>query len=106
MPKYLVAASYTSEGIKGVKAKGGTARREAVEKATRSFGGSVEAFYFAFGENDVYVLVDMPDNTAAAALSIAVSATGGVNTRMTPLLSPEEIDRAAAQKGDYRPPGA
>jgi uncharacterized protein with GYD domain len=106
MAKYLVVASYTAEGIKGVISKGGSARRDAVEKAVTGLGGKVEAFYFGFGEGDAYVVVDLPDNVAAAALGLAVSATGLASTKTIVLLTAEEIDRAAKTQVGYRAPGA
>ncbi len=106
MPKYLLAVSYTLEGIRGVRAEGGSARKEAAEALAKSVGGSLDAFFFALGETDVYVIADLPDNTAAAALGLAVTSSGGARTTTTVLLSPEEIDAAAKRDVSYRPPGA
>ena len=106
MARYLIVASYTSEGIKGVIAKGGTARRKAVEKMAAELGGRVESFYFAFGEGDAFVIVDLPDNAAAAAVGLAIGASGMATVRTIVLLTPEEIDRAAAAGVDYAPPGS
>jgi uncharacterized protein with GYD domain len=106
MAKFLVVASYTNPGIKGVIAKGGSARREAVEKMAADLGGHVESFYFGFGEGDAYVTVDLPDNVTAAAVGLAVTASGMAATRTTVLLTPEEIDQAAAISVDYIPPGS
>ena len=105
MPKYLVEARYTSDGIKGVLAKGGTARREAVEKMLADVGGTVESFHFAFGDRDALVIVDVPDNVTAAAIGMMVGASGLTSCSTTVLLTPEEIDRAAQVKATYRPPG-
>lgn len=104
MPKYLVIASYTSEGIKGVMKTGGTARSAAVEKAVVGLGGTLESFHFAFGKDDAYVILDMPDDVAAAALAMAISATGLVATRVVVLLTPDEIDDAASRNVAYIPP--
>jgi uncharacterized protein with GYD domain len=106
MAKYLVIASYTADGMKGVIDKGGTARREAVEKLAADMGGTVESFYFGFGEGDAYVTIDLPDNSSAAALAMAVGASGMVSCRTVVLLTPEEVDRAAQAKLTYRPPGS
>ena len=106
MPKYLVEARYTSDGIKGVLAKGGTARREAVEKMLADVGGTVETFYFAFGDRDAIVTVDVPDNITAAAIGMMVGASGLTSCSTTVLLTPEEIDRAAEVKANYQPPGS
>lgn len=106
MPKYLFEASYTTEGAKGVQSAGGSSRREAVAKVAESAGGTLEGFYFAFGEADAYVIVDLPDNEAAAAVAITVNTGGGATVKTTVLLTPEEIDAAAKRSVDYRPPGA
>jgi uncharacterized protein with GYD domain len=106
MAKYLVVANYTAEGIKGVIAKGGSSRRDAVSKMASDLGGSVESFYFAFGEGDAYVTVDLPDNVSAAAVGLAVSATGLAATKTIVLLTPEEIDKAAKTKVNYKAPGS
>lgn len=106
MAKYLFVASYTSPGVKGVIAKGGTARREAVEKMAADLGGHVESFYFGFGEGDAFVTADLPDNVGAAAIALAVSASGMATVKTTVLLTPEEIDRAAATSVNYAPPGS
>jgi len=105
MPKYLVSASYTAEGAKGLLKDGGTKRRQAIEAAIKGVGGRVEAFYFAFGEHDVHVIVDAPDNAAVAAVTIAVGAAGGAVSRTTVLLTPEELDQATKKKPNYTPPG-
>jgi uncharacterized protein with GYD domain len=106
MAKYLVVASYTADGIKGVISKGGTARRDAVAKMVGDLGGKVESFYFGFGEADAYVLIDLPDNVSAAAVGLAVSASGMATTKTTVLLTPEEIDRAVKTQVTYKAPGS
>ena len=108
MPKYLIEASYTHEGVEGVRTKGGSSRRDAVADMAKSMGGKLEAFYFAFGEHDAVVLVDLPDNEAAAAVALSVDAAGGASTRTTVLLTPDQVDDAAKRSRDavdYRPPG-
>jgi uncharacterized protein with GYD domain len=105
MPKYLVQASYTTAGAQGLLKEGGTKRRAAVEALMKGLGGKVEAFYFAFGDADAFVIVDGPDNVTAAAVSLAVNASGAVSTKTTVLLTPEEIDQAAKKSVNYRPPG-
>jgi uncharacterized protein with GYD domain len=105
MPKYLFEGSYTSDGIRGIVSEGGTARRQVVEAMTVKLGGKVESFYYAFGGADVYVIVDLPDDTSAAAIALAVNASGRVALKTTVLLTPEEIDAAAKTVVDYRPPG-
>jgi uncharacterized protein with GYD domain len=105
MPKFLIEASLTTQGVKGVQSEGGTARREAVAKATESAGGRLESFHFGFGDRDVFVIAEFPDNESAAALAIAVNASGAVATKTTALLTPEEVDSAAKRSVHYRPPG-
>lgn len=105
MANYLVIASYTSDGVKGVLKSGGTARADAVESAIKALGGKMESFYFAFGSEDVYVIAELPDNTAAAALGLAVSSTGLVSAKTVVLLTPGEIDEAAKRQVAYTPPG-
>jgi uncharacterized protein with GYD domain len=105
MPKYMVQASYTTEGTKGLLKEGGTGRRAAVEKLVSSLGGQLESMYYAFGENDVFLVLDFPDQVSMAAVAMTVKSTGTVNTKATVLLTPEEIDRAADKPTDFRPAG-
>jgi uncharacterized protein with GYD domain len=105
MGKYLIQGSYTAEGIKGVLKEGGTGRREAVSAALKSLGGKIESMYYAFGDTDVYVIVEAPDNVTAAALAMGVSATGTVGIKTTVLLTVEEIDQAGKKTLSYRPAG-
>jgi len=105
MAKYLVEASYTREGVAGVQAKGGSSRRDAIAAMAEGLGGQLESLYFAFGDHDVFVVVDLPDNEAAAAVALAVSAAGGATVKTTVLLTPEQVDEAAKRSVDYRPPG-
>ena len=104
MPTFLMKAQFSSDGIKGVRNQGGTARRKAVERAVESLGGELESFHFALGEYDTYTIMDLPDSESAAALSLAVSASGAVTTRIVTLLTPEEIDDAAARSVEYEAP--
>jgi uncharacterized protein with GYD domain len=106
MPKYLTVVSYTPEGAKGLLKEGGTARRAAVEKLMKSLGGRLESFYFAFGENDAYIITEGPDNVTTAAISLTVSASGAVRGKTIVLLTPEEIDQAAKKTVKFRPPGS
>lgn len=105
MPKYLVQANYVGEGLKGLLKEGGSSRRAAVEKLFSSVGGKVEAFYFAFGDTDLFVIADVPDNFTAAAISLTVNAAGAATAKVTVLLTPEEIDAAVKKTPGYRPPG-
>jgi len=105
MAKYLISASYTTEGAKGLLKDGGSKRRVAAEQAIKSAGGKLEAFYFAFGDRDALVIMDAPDHASAAAASLAINASGAVHTETTVLLTPEEIDQAAKKSVQYTPPG-
>lgn len=106
MAKFLWKASYTIDGVKGVVKDGGTGRRDAVQKLIESAGGKMEAFYFAFGEADVYVIADLPDNATAAAVSAAVNASGAVELGTVTLLTPEEMDQGLKKAVDYQAPGS
>jgi uncharacterized protein with GYD domain len=105
MPKYLIEASYSAEGAKGLTKAGGTARRAEVQKMVESLGGRLEVFYFVFGENDVHVILDLPENLTAAAISLGVMSSGAARIRTSVLLTAEEIDQAVKKPVDYRPPG-
>ena len=106
MPKYLFRGSLSPEGVAGLIAEGGPARRKVVEEAVRTLGGSVEAFYFAFGDDDVIVLCDLPDNATAAAFALEVSSSGRASASTTVLLTPEDVDAARGKKSGWRAPGA
>jgi uncharacterized protein with GYD domain len=105
MAKYLVSASYSAEGLIGLQKDKASGRRQAVTAAIEGVGGKVECMYFALGQDDVYLIVDMPDNASVAALGIAASATGLVRTRSTALMTVEEVDRALEKSVNYRAPG-
>jgi uncharacterized protein with GYD domain len=105
MPKYLAQASYNAEGVKGLAHDSGTTRRAAVARAVESLGGKLESFYFAFGDNDVVAILDLPDNGAAARFALKVASSGQATIKTTPLLAPEELDRVLDKKVDYRAPG-
>ena len=106
MPKYLASASYSVEGVGGLLAEGGTSRRDAVSAAIASIGGTVESFYYAFGDDDLYIIMDLPDQVSAAAVGLAIGGAGAISWSTTVLLTPEEIDEAVAKSVEYRPPGA
>ena len=105
MAKYLFQASYTAEGTRGVLEKGGSARRDTVAQLAEGLGGKLESFYFAFGGDDVYGLVDLPDDESAAAASLTIGASGTVGIRTVKLLTPEQIDAAAKKSVTYTAPG-
>ena len=105
MSKYLLTASYSADGAKGLMKDGGTKRREAAAEAIKSVGGKMDAFYFAFGEDDAYLIVDAPDHASIAAASIAINATGAVHSKTVVLLTPEDMDQATKKAVTYRAPG-
>ena len=105
MAKYLISAQYSAEGLRGLQRDKASGRRQAVTTAVEGVGGRVECFYNALGEDDAYVIVDLPDNITAAALGIAISAAGLARTRTTALLTVDEVDQALAKTVNYRPPG-
>ena len=105
MPKYLAHASYTVEGLKGLLKDGGSKRREVVEQLAKGLGGTLEAFYYAFGDDDVFAIFDLPDNVSATAVSLVINAAGGATLKITVLLTPEEVDQATKKTVDYHPPG-
>ena len=105
MPKYLIQASYTTEGIQGLVKDSASGRRADVQSAVKALGGKVDAFYFAFGADDVIIILDLPDNVTAAAVGLTTSGSGAVRVRTTPLLTVEEVDKALEVKMLYRAPG-
>jgi uncharacterized protein with GYD domain len=105
MPRFLIIAKYSAEGARGLMAAGGAARKTAIEKTVSGMGGRLETFDFAFGGDDVYTIVDVPDSESAAALALTVSGSGAVHARTVVLLTPEQLDRAAQLHPDYTPPG-
>lgn len=106
MARFMFIARYSSDGARGVTSAGGTSRRSAIEKMAAGLGGRVETFDFAFGEDDVYTVVELPDNKAAAAVALTINSTGKTSVRTVVLMTPEEVDAAAQQSVDYTPPGA
>lgn len=105
MAKFLVEANYTAEGLKGLIKDKAAGRNAAVEQTLAALGGKLEAIYFTLGERDVLVLCECPDNASAASLGLAASASGLVRTKITPLLTVEELDETLAKGVAYRPPG-
>jgi uncharacterized protein with GYD domain len=104
MAKFLVQATYTTDGLRGLQKEKASGRQDVVRRAVESLGGKVESMYFSLGDYDVILIIDVPDVIAGTALAVAVSASGLVRTRTTPLLSIEEADRALSKVVEYRPP--
>jgi uncharacterized protein with GYD domain len=105
MKKYLIKGSYNSDGAKGLIQEGGSGRRTAIEKMLEGMGGKVESFYFAFGEDDVYVIVELPDDISAVAVGLTVNGSGLVKISTTILLTAADIDAASKKSVSYRAPG-
>jgi len=105
MGKYLATFKYNQEGLKGLLAEGGTKRRLATEQLIQSLGGKLEAYYFTFGDDDGFAILEGPDNISAATASLIVNASGAVSVKVTVLLTPEEVDQAVKRSVTYRPPG-
>jgi uncharacterized protein with GYD domain len=105
MTKYLIKASYAPEGVKGLLKSGGTNRKQAIDKMVTDLGGELEAFYYAFGDYDVYAVCSLPDPATAAAIALSINASGLVSISTTVLLDPEEIDKAKDISVEYRSPG-
>lgn len=105
MAKFLIDASYTAEGVRGLMKDGAVARRKAVEEAVKPLKCKVEAMYFAFGKHDVVLIFDCPDNITATAIALAVNASGMVETRTTVLMTTEEVDQAIRKAPQYKMPG-
>ena len=105
MPKYLIRGSYTEDGLKGVLKDGGSKRVEAVKQLIEGLGGKLEAFYFAFGDDDFFVIADGVDNAGILAGTLSANAAGGAKVTTTVLLTPDEVDKATQMTAQYRPPG-
>jgi uncharacterized protein with GYD domain len=105
MPKYLLKANYTTDGVAGLAAKGGSARRDVVEKLLAGVGGTLDCLYFAWGDVDAYLIVDVPSDEVMASLALSVNQSGTTTFSTVPLLEPEQLDRAASALPSYSPPG-
>lgn len=105
MPKYLFQGSYTKKGLKGLFKDGGTGRKAAASQLIESAGGTLETLYFAFGDNDFYVIADLPDAASTAAASLIVNASGAIKVKTVVLMTPEELDAAVEKSVEYRAPG-
>lgn len=106
MPKYMFRGSLTNQGVAGIIAEGGTERRKVVSGAIEALGGTLESFYFAFGDDDVILIAELPDNETAAAFALETSASDRLGVSTTVLITPEEVDRAREKKSGWRAPGA
>lgn len=105
MSKFLIQAHYTGSGVKGLIKEGGSGRREALTQTVESLGGSLEAMHYAFGETDLYLIANFPDDSSATAFSLQVNAAGAISVKMIPLIAPETVDEAVNKSVSYRRPG-
>jgi uncharacterized protein with GYD domain len=105
MPKYLMQVNYVGDGLKGLLKDGGSKRRAVVEKLFKSLGASLEAYYYAFGDTDLYIIAEFPNHAAATAAVLTSAAPGTIATKTTVLLTPEEVDAAGKLKPTYSAPG-
>ena len=106
MAKYMFRTSYTQSGLQGLIAEGGTGRREALRNTVESVGGTLDGFYYAFGDDDLLLITDLPDEQAALSLSLNIAAAGALTVSVTVLIDPEAVDAAVAKGVSYRLPGA
>lgn len=106
MAKFLIQATYSIDGTKGLLKEGGTKRRAAIEKAVKSAGAKLESIYYALGDTDLFAVIDAPDNGTAAALAMSVGSAGGIHIKTTALLTVSEMDAAVKKQIAYRAPGA
>jgi uncharacterized protein with GYD domain len=104
--KFLITASYSADGAKGLIKEGASGRKAAVEKALAGVGGTLESIYYTFGEHDVIVIGDVPDTASALAVSLAANATGTVRVTTTPLIPVADVDAACKKTVNFRPAGA
>jgi uncharacterized protein with GYD domain len=104
--KFLWHGSYSKRGAEALVEEGGTKRRAGVERAVTAMGGTLEAMYFAFGDDDYYAIVDLPDNVSGAAVSLATALADAVRLKTVVLLTAEELDEAARRAHEYQGPGA
>jgi uncharacterized protein with GYD domain len=105
MPKFLVKGSYTAEGIKGLHKDKASGREKAIAASCAALGGKLDAIYYALGDDDVFVFVDLPNHVHVAALSLAIGASGMFRPCTVALLTVAEMDQALGEDAKYRPPG-
>lgn len=105
MPHFLIQASYTPEAVAKLVANPQD-RFDSIRGPVEKLGGRILHMYFAFGESDIILITEMPENVSAAALSLAASAGGSLRAcRTTPLMTNAEgieAMRKAAACG-YKP---
>lgn len=103
MPKYLLRGNYVGSGIAGLRKDGGTKRLAAATAALQSVGGTLDCMYYAFGDTDLFGIIDTPDDAAAFNASLLINSSGAVNVTLTPLFDASVISAGAS--GTYTAPG-
>jgi uncharacterized protein with GYD domain len=108
MASYLLEVSYTPATLSALMANPED-RTKVVGAAVKKLGGKITGFWFSFGDADIIGILEMPDNTSMAALSMAIGGGGACRTvRTTPLMS--IADGIAAMKKaatcGYKPVGS
>ncbi|PKB82192.1 MAG: GYD domain-containing protein [SAR202 cluster bacterium Io17-Chloro-G9] len=107
MPRYLIQASYNQSGISDL-VHNPQDRAAVIRTVIERMGGTLESFYYAFGDYDVVAIGEFPDNATAAALAMAVGSGGALRDyKTTVLMSMDEAIEAMRKAGGagYRPPG-
>ena len=105
MAKFLVQATYTAEGLKGLKKETAVGRRQAIGNVAKSLGGKLDSVHFALGEYDVIIILDLPNTVSAAAAALAAGSSGFIRPKTTALLTPEETDEAFKMSTGFKAPG-
>jgi uncharacterized protein with GYD domain len=105
MAHYSLQTAYTPLGWAALL-KDPQDRLAAVEPVVERLGGKIVNGWFTFGDYDVLVICEMPDQVSAAALSMAISAGGAVKAvKTTPLMSFDDGLEALrkAKQAEYAP---
>jgi uncharacterized protein with GYD domain len=105
MPKFLIRGSYSAEGLRGLKKDKASGRQKAIAKACEALEGKIDAFYYALGKDDVFLVIDVPSHVHVASFCVAVGASGMFRTHTVPLLTTAEMDQALGEDVKYRAPG-
>ena len=104
MPRYLWQASYTVSGAEGLVREGCTKRRQVVQRVVESLGGRLELFDYALGNDDLFIVAQLPNTVSAIGVSMVINAGGGATVKTSVLVTPEEVDQAATKRAEYTPP--
>ena len=105
MSRYMFKVTYSAAGLQGVMNEGAEHRRAFIAKMAAGMGGSLESFDFGFGETDVYAICEMPDDESAAAVAMAVGASGAGSCQTVKLMTAAQVDRARGIQTGYQAPG-